>query len=204
MFKKNYAAIMFLVAGMFAGTNALASDVFMEQSGDDVLINITQTNGMNIVNTQNNPSIVDGDGIRIDMLQDGDGNSADIYLGNNSDGTILDYTAIGSFNELTVDLSNAIDNSMTIGVEGDNNRVSVCGNLACTTSASVNDTINVINVDGSSNNIRFALNANNSRNTVNVTGDTNSVDLTQSSGASHIANVSIIGGNNTVSITQGQ
>jgi hypothetical protein len=204
MFKKNYTAIMFVIASVFAASTVIASDVFMEQSGDDVIINITQTNGMNIVNTQNNPAIVDGDNIRIDILQDGDGNTADIYLGNNSDGTILDYSAEGSFNDFTVKFSTAIDNQITVNVDGDDNTVSMCGNLGCTTNASVNDNINVVNVTGSLNTVRFALNSNTSTNTVNIAGDSNSLDITQSSGVGHITNVGIIGGSNIVTIIQGQ
>jgi len=187
---------------------AWASDVYIDQIGDDVEINITQNNGMNRVNTDTSPAVVHGDGIRLDLDQDGDLNVADINLSNSSDGTILDYEATGSFNELTVDLSNAIDNEMSITVDGDNNAVSICGDLACTNSASVNDTVTTVDIDGSYNTVRFALNADNARNTVNITGGSinngNSVDVTQHSGTDHVVNVGIAGGSNAVTIIQGQ
>jgi len=196
--------ITLAVSAVFLASTAWASDVFIDQVGDDVQINITQTNGMNTVNSDGDPAIVSGDNIRIDMLQDGDLNTADIKLRNNSDGTILDYSAVGSFNEFVIDFATAIDNEVTVDVRGDDNIISVCGNLACTSSASVSDTINVINVDGNVNTIRFALNANNSNNNLSIDGSNNSVDLTQSSGSGHATNVGIVGGGNAVTIIQGQ
>ena len=187
---------------------AWASDVYIDQTGDDVEINITQNNGMNRVNTDTNPAVVSGDNIKIDIEQDGDLNVADINLSNSSDGTILDYEATGSFNELTVDFATAINNEMSITVDGDNNAVSICGDLACTNSASVDDTVTTVDVDGSYNTVRFALNADNVRNTVNITGGSinngNSVDVTQNSGADHVVRVDIAGGSNAVTIIQGQ
>ncbi len=196
--------ITLAVSAVFLASTAWASDVFIDQVGDDVQINITQTNGMNTVNSDGDPAIVSGDNIRIDMLQDGDLNTADIKLRNDSDGTILDYSAVGSFNEFVIDFATAIDNEVTVDVRGDDNIISVCGNLACTSSASVSDTINVINVDGNVNTIRFALNASNSNNNLSIDGSNNSVDLTQSSGSGHATNVGIIGGGNAVTIVQGQ
>ena len=196
--------ITLAVSAVFLASTAWASDVFIDQVGDDVQINITQTNGMNTVNSDGDPAIVSGDNIRINMLQDGDLNTADIKLRNNSDGTILDYSAVGSFNEFVIDFATAIDNEVTVDVRGDDNIISVCGNLACTSSASVSDTINVINVDGNVNTIRFALNASNSNNNLSIDGSNNSVDLTQSSGSGHATNVGIVGGGNAVTIVQGQ
>lgn len=205
--KTNKNTIAVLVAAMMAAS-AWASDVYIDQIGDDTQINITQTQGMNTVNTDGAPAVVNGDGIRINLVQQGDLNTADINLRTGSDGTLLDYSAVGSFNDLTVDLATAIDNKIDVTVNGDNNTVSVCGNLACTASASVNDTINVVNVDGSYNSVRFALGASSSVNTVSITGGGvgtgNTVDIVQTNGVGHVSNVAIAGGTNTVLITQGQ
>ena len=203
--KNNKRAVRaILAAAVLASSSVWASDVYIDQTGDDVQINITQTNGMNKINTQGDAAVVSGDEIRINFLQQGDQNTADIKLRNGSDGTILNYSAIGSLNEFTIDFATAIDNEVTVNVDGDQNIISVCGNLACTSSASVSDTINVINVDGNVNTVRFALNANNSNNTLSIDGNTNTVDLTQSSGTGHITNIGIIGSGNAVSVVQGQ
>jgi hypothetical protein len=203
--KNNKRAVMaMLTSAILASSTVWASDVYIDQEGDDVQINITQTNGMNWVNTQSNPAIINGDEIRINFLQQGDQNTADINLRNGSDGTLLNYSAIGSLNEFTIDFSTAIDNEVTVNVEGDTNIISICGNLACTSSASVSDTVNVVNVDGNVNTIRFALNASNANNTLSIDGNTNTVDLTQSNGTGHITNIGIIGSGNAVTIVQGQ
>jgi hypothetical protein len=201
-------ALAILIAAVFTASSAWASDVYIDQTGDDVEINITQNNGMNTVNSDGSPAVISGDGIRVDLLQDGDLNTASINLGNDSDGTILDYSATGSHNDLTVNLSTAINNSIDITVLGDSNSVSVCGNLTCTDSASVDNTVNVVNIDGDHNSVRFALNASNANNTVSITGGSigngNSVDITQNSGANHVTNIGITGGGNAVTIVQGQ
>ena len=195
-----------LSAAFFVSTT-WASDVFIDQIGDDVQIDITQRNGMNIVNTDGDPAIISGDGIVINMLQDGDLNTADINL-DNADGTDLNYSAVGSLNDFTVDFAVAVDNVVGVSITGDNNTISVCGDLACNNSASVDDTVNVVNVNGDYNTVRFALNATGALNTVNITGGSikagNSVDITQSSGANHVTNIGIVGGNNAVTIIQGQ
>jgi hypothetical protein len=205
---KNIAKVLVVTAAFFV-TTAWASDVYIDQIGDDVQVNITQNNGMNWVNTDPNPAVVHGDGIRIDVLQDGDQNTADISLSNNSDGTVLDYSATGSFNELTVDLATAIDNEIRATVGGDNNAISVCGDLSCTASMTVNDTVNVIDIDGSYNTVRMALDSESSVNTVAIAGGSinngNTVDIVQTGATGgHITNVGIAGGSNAVTIIQGQ
>jgi hypothetical protein len=203
--KNNKRAVRtILAAAVLVSSSVWASDVYIDQTGDDVQINITQNSGMNWVNSDSNPAIISGDGIRIDMLQQGDLNTANIKLRDDSDGTLLDYSNIGSFNEFNVDLATAINNEIDVVVDGDTNEISICGNLACTSSASVDNTINVINVDGNVNTVRFALNASNSNNTLSINGSNNAVDLTQSSGSEHATNVGIIGGGNAVTIVQGQ
>jgi hypothetical protein len=197
------------VSAVFLTSTVWASDVFIDQVGDDTIINITQTNGMNIVNTQSNPATVSGDGIRIDMLQDGDGNTADINLSNNSDNTVIDYSAVGSFNDFTVNFSTAIGNEIRATVNGDNNAISVCGSLNCSASSSVTDTVNVIDIDGSYNTVRLAVNSRDAVNTISITGGSigngNTVDISQSGAAGgHITNVGIVGGSNAVTIVQGQ
>jgi hypothetical protein len=193
-----------LAAAVLVSSSVWASDVYIDQTGDDVQINITQNSGMNWVNSDGSPAIISGDGIRINMLQQGDQNTATINLRSGSDGTLLDYSNIGSFNEFNVDLATAINNEIDVVVDGDTNEISICGNLACTSSASVDNTINVINVDGNVNTVRFALNASNSNNSLSIAGNTNTVDLTQSSGSGHATNVGIIGSGNAVTIVQGQ
>jgi hypothetical protein len=206
--KNNKRAVRaILAAAVLASSSVWASDVYIDQTGDDVQINITQNSGMNWVNSDNNSAIISGDGIRINMLQQGDLNTADINLRSGSDDTILNYSAVGSFNEFIIDFATAIDNEVSVDVKGDTNIISVCGNLACTSSASVSDTINVINVDGNVNTVRFALNADASNNSLSIKGSNNAVDLTQSSGLGqpgHTTNVGIIGSGNAVTIVQGQ
>lgn len=208
--KNKFNLTVIAAALMSTGLTALASDVYIEQAGNDTVINITQDNGMNRVNTSAEPAIVSGNSIRIDLLQDGDGNVANINLSSNSNETTLNYSSTGSFNDLTVDFDGAIGNEITATVIGDENTISVCGSLNCSSSSSANDTTNTIDVTGHFNTVRLALGSDTASNTVNIVGGTtsltgNTVDITQTGATGgHIVDVGIIGNTNNITVIQGQ
>ena len=63
----------------FAGT-VQASEVYIDQAGNGTNVNVLQQNGNNRINTEANPMIVNGDDINVEIVQDGDGNVAEIYI----------------------------------------------------------------------------------------------------------------------------
>lgn len=204
----------FIVATLVVITSALslaanASDVYINQSGENTTIDILQESGMNRVNTDAEPAIISGDGIQIDIVQDGDLNIADIFLRSGSDNTILDYIAFGDLNVLLADFSNALNNEILIDIDGSANEISLCGDLECMVSSTVADTKNTINIDGDYNQIRMALANSDAENFLDITGGSinhgNTVDITQTgSGPGHITWVMIDGSSNSVTIVQSQ
>jgi hypothetical protein len=165
---------------------------------------------MNRVNTDSDPAVVSGDNISITIDQDGDMNEADIKLRSGSNNTTLNYSSTGNFNDFSIDLLGAVGNETQVTVLGDENSISICGDLACTSSSSANDTTNIIDVDGHFNNVRLALGSDDAINTININGGTssltgNTVDITQTGATGgHITNLGITGGSNAITIIQGQ
>ena len=187
-----------------------ASDVYIDQAGSDVSIDILQQGGSNTINSENSPAVIQGDGISIDITQDGTGNTGSLNLANTSSGTTIDFVFLGDFNEFEVDFSTAIDNTLTFDVEGNNNVIRVCGDLACTSSSSVSDTTNIVNIDGLDNTVNLALGSDGATNTIDITGGSlglgNTVDLVQTGTVTngHTVDLTIDGDDNSVNITQGE
>ena len=216
MIKNNYKSMTIIVAAIFVmlGT-AAASEVYIEQAGDTGTFNITQSNGSNRVGSAGTPSVFGGNAIAVDIIQNGTLNEADLSVLTASD-TIIDYTATGGSNILEVEISDS-GNSLTVVKTGDFNRVTMCGTndsagtvagatAACSTSVSVVDTTNVINITGDSNSVNLALASASANNTVNIgqttPSDDNVVNIAQSGAGSHTTAITIDGNTNLVNVTQ--
>jgi hypothetical protein len=214
MIKNNYG-MAWVMAAIFAGSGAQASEVYIEQAGSSSTFNITQSNGNNRVGSVNTPSEFGGSSILVNIIQDGTGNAADLRVLSTT-GTDINYTATGGDNILEVDINNS-GNDLTVVKEGDDNRVTVCGTndvgatqtgatASCSTAVSVVDTTNVINIDGSRNSVNLALASANAENTVNIgqitPSNDNIVNITQDGAGKHITAITIDGNTNLVNVTQ--
>jgi hypothetical protein len=216
MIKNNYGTMAFIMAAIFVGSGAQASEVYIEQAGSSSTFNITQSNGNNRVGSVGTPSEFDGSSILVNIIQDGTGNAADLRVLSTT-GTDINYTATGSDNILEVNINNS-GNDLTVVKEGDDNRVTMCGSngadgtrsgsatTSCSGAISVVDTTNVINIDGSRNSVNLALASANAENTVNIGQTTpsndNIVNITQDGSGKHITAITIDGDTNLVNITQ--
>jgi hypothetical protein len=227
MIKNYYGAMAFVMSAIFAGSGAVASEVYIEQAGDTGVFNITQSNGANTVGTSATPAVFSGNNIQVDIIQDGTLNTAAISAVSATD-TVIDYTATGSSNSLEIDIGSS-DNRLTVVKNGDNNHVSMCGandlstaaaatnqitgsvaagarTVGCTSEITVVDTTNIIDINGSSNAVNLALASANANNTVTIGGvnpsDYNAVNITQSGTGLHTTAITIDGNTNTVNLTQ--
>jgi hypothetical protein len=95
---KNYYSMAMVISAIFAGSGALASEVYITQAGDGTTVNITQTGVDNQVGDVNTRSILDGNYITVDITQTGNiapasfptmglsiqGTYTDINTGNNT------------------------------------------------------------------------------------------------------------------------
>jgi hypothetical protein len=215
MIKNNYKGMAFIMAAIFAGSGAHASEVYIEQAGSSSTFNITQSNGSNRVGSANTPSVFSGNSILVDIVQDGTLNEADLSVITATD-TVIDYTATGGSNILEIDIANS-GNSLTVVKTGDANRVTMCGandgagavagaTAACTSAVGVVDTTNVINITGDSNSVNLALASANANNTVNIgqttISDNNVVNITQGGAGVHTTAITVDGSTNLVNVTQ--
>lgn len=205
--KTNRILPLIFMSAILATSAAWGSEVYINQTGNEVLVNVEQTQGNNTINSSGDPAIISGDNIELAITQTGDLNMADIMLANYSNDTVLTYSAIGNFNMFTVNFDNAINNQISIDKSGDFNTVSICGDIPCNSVSDVSDSITVVNIDGSFNAVRFALGADGVNNSVSITGGSlnsrNVVNINQHSGSNHVTDVGITGGGNSVTIIQG-
>jgi hypothetical protein len=212
---KNYYGMAFVMAAIFAGSGAQASDVYVDQAGDTGTFNITQSNGVNRVGTISTPSVFSGNNITVDIIQNGTLNEADIQAVSATD-TIINYDAQGGSNILEIDIANS-GNELNVTKSGDGNRVTMCGtnsgsgtpagaSATCSTAVGVVDTLNNINITGDSNTVNLALASANAVNNINIGQTTpsndNVVNITQSGSGVHNVGVTINGDTNLVNITQ--
>lgn len=209
------------MSAMFWGSGAFANDVYIEQAGATSTFNITQTGTGNRVGTSGGVTSFTGNSQTIDIVQTGINNTADLTVDGGS--TTINYSAVGDTNDLQVQIDGGTGNSFAIAKIGDGNRVTVCGAndagvaannaVACSAGVSVNDTTNIINVKGDSNNVNLALNVADATNTINIghsslgvagtASNSNNVNITQTGGSSTPTTaVTINGSTNTVNITQ--
>lgn len=208
---RNYYRMAWVMAAIFAGSGAYASDVYVEQAGDTGTFNITQSNGSNRVGTISTPSVFSGNNITVDIIQNGTLNIADIQALTATD-TIINYNAQGSSNSLEIEIGNS-GNELNVVKNGDSNRVTMCGTLSgsgasatCATAVGVVDTLNNINITGDSNTVNLALASANAVNNINIGQTTpssdNIVNITQSGNSIHNVGVTVNGDTNLINVTQ--
>jgi hypothetical protein len=208
---KNYYGMAWVMAAIFAGFGAQASDVYVDQAGDTGTFNITQSNGVNRVGTLSTPSVFSGNNITVDIIQNGTLNEADIQALSATD-TIINYNAQGDSNTLEIEIGNS-GNELNVVKNGDGNRVTMCGtkngtgaSATCATAVGVVDTTNNINITGDSNTVNLALASANAINNIDIGQTTpssdNVVNITQSGNGLHNVGLVINGDTNLVNITQ--
>jgi len=196
-----------LAFGMIS-SSLYASEVYINQAGSGTNINVLQQNGNNRINTESAPMIVNGDDINIEIVQDGDGNVAEIYIQLSANDTNFEYRVEGDLNEILANISGGIENSFVAAIIGNDNVITLCKDFVNNTcnGIEVNLTNTTLNLNGNNNEINFALDAAESINTFNIgqttPSDFNIINLTQTTSVGHIVNVSIDGNNNTVDIVQ--
>ena len=208
---RNYYGMAFVMAAIFAGSGAHASDVYVDQAGDTGTFNITQSNGVNRVGTISTPSVFSGNNITVDIIQNGTLNEADIQAISATD-TVINYNAQGSSNTLEIEIGNS-GNELNVVKNGDGNRVTMCGTMngtgasaTCATAVGVVDTLNNINIDGSNNSVNLALASANAVNNIDIgqtlPSDGNTVNITQSGNGLHNVGLVVNGDTNLINITQ--
>lgn len=189
--------------------SVMASEVYINQVGGSVTVDILQENGLNRVNTESDPAIIDGNDINVQVVQSGDMNEMDLYLQQGANNTNFVYSATGDMNTIVANIYGGIDNSFTATLVGNSNVITVCKdyvNSVCN-GIIVNATATTMNITGNSNEVNLAYDSANATNNIdigqNVSSSYNTVNLTQTTANGYNnVNMSIDGDNNTVDILQ--
>ena len=190
-----------------AGT-VQASEVYIDQAGNGTNVNVLQQNGNNRINTEAMPMIVNGDDINVEIVQDGDGNVAEIYIQVSANDTNFEYRVEGDLNEILANINSGTENNFVAAIIGNDNTITFCKDYINSTcnGIQVDLTDTTLNLDGNNNEINFALDAADATNVFNVgqttPSDFNVINLTQTTSVGHKVNVSIDGDTNTVDIVQ--
>lgn len=190
-------------------TSAISSEVYINQAGGALNIDILQENGNNRVNTESDPMDVDGNDIDIDVVQSGDGNTADLNFTMGADNTIFNYSALGDLNVVTAEIYGGLTNTMTTTIIGSDNFLTYCKdyvNSVCN-GIIVNNTTTTTNITGSDNTVNFALDSADATNTVDIGQTTasnfNEIDLFQTSAAGfNTVNMTVDGDSNIINVDQ--
>jgi len=163
-----------------AGTVATTNKVYIDQSGNNVNVNIQQTGVSNITGTLVNPIYLSGDNQTVTVIQTGNSNS--LLMG------IVGSTGTGSGATATIQ---QIGNNNTAVIacgtqQGDSN----CNKL----------NLNVV-FDGNNNSLNFHGSAANITQTINTNGNNNAFTVTDNSPNSS-QTLLFTGSNNTTNVTQ--
>lgn len=189
-------------------TASFSSEVYIDQAGSSTNINVLQQNGNNRINTEAAPMIVNGNDINVEIVQDGDGNVAEIYIQLSANDTNFEYRVEGDLNSILANINGGVDNNFVAAVVGNDNTITLCKDFINSTcnGIQVNLTDTTLNVTGNNNQVNFALDGAEATNVFNVgqtmPSDFNVINLTQTTSVGHVVNVSIDGDLNTVDIVQ--
>lgn len=187
---------------------SLGSEVYIDQAGNATNVNVLQQNGNNRINTDAAPMIVNGNDINVELVQDGDGNVAEIYIQVSANDTNYEYRVEGDLNEILSNINGGVDNNFVAAVIGNDNTITLCKDYINSTcnGIQVNMTDTTLNLTGNNNEINFALDGAEATNIFNVgqttPSDFNVINLTQTTSVGHIVHVDIDGDTNTVDIVQ--
>lgn len=189
-------------------SQSIASEVYIDQAGNSTNVNVLQQNGNNRINTEAAPMIVNGNDINVEIVQDGDGNVAEIYIQVSANDTNYEYRVEGDLNEILSNINGGVDNNFVAAVIGNDNTITLCKDYINSTcnGIQVNMTDTTLNLTGNNNEINFALDGAEATNVFNIgqttPSDFNVINLTQTTSTGHIVHVDIDGDTNTVDIVQ--
>ena len=168
--------IMFL---MFS-SSALANDIYVTQSGNNLVLDITQQGTGNTIGTLNLPSSLTGAGTDFTVNQIGNTNELTFEVnGNNYTGN-FDVTGNSNVIDFKCDSGNSsagCENvTATITLSGSSNTV----NLNIGENDDSTGTTVIKNVTGDSNTITSTIDSPNAEQTLTITGSTNTITNTMS------------------------
>lgn len=201
-----------LIAGavlLLLTSRVFASEVYIDQAGGSLTVDVLQENGSNRINTESNPAILDGDDINVAVIQRGDGNAMDLVLDAGANNTNFVYSSAGDMNTIIANVYGGIENDFTATLIGSDNAVTACKdytNSVCN-GIIVNATKTTLSITGSNNEVNLAYDSANATNNINIGSNVSSsynvVNLTQTtSNGYNSVNLVIDGDSNIIDVLQ--
>lgn len=200
-----------LITAVFSllATTAIASEVYIDQLGGALNVDVLQENGLNRINREDNPFNIEGNDISVDVVQNGDGNEADLELEAGADSTTIIYNAAGDYNSIIGQIFGGISNSLDVAIIGSSNALTYCKDYVNSSCNGIiaNNTTTTVAITGNDNETNLALDSSDSTNVINIgqnaPSDLNITNLTQISTAGYDSvTLNIDGDSNTTDITQ--
>lgn len=190
-------------------STAIASEVYIDQAGGALTVNVLQENGLNRINRDDNPMDINGNDIAIDITQSGDGNEADLEFESGANDTTFTYTATGDMNILFGEIYGGLSNTFTTTIIGSDNLVTYCKDYTNSVCNGIiaNSTTTTANISGNNNELNLALDSADSTNSFDIgqtnPSDLNETNLTQISSAGFdVVTMTLDGDSNITNLTQ--
>ena len=179
-----------IVLLLFKPITSLANDIYMDQVGDQLDMDITQdgqNNSIRSLNTTSGDAYISGNNKTFSVTQQGNNNRAGFWThGGNQ---VMSLTQQGNSNVSAMD-NHGNNNDMTVTIEGDSNVTHTeIGN-----GGDINNTITVTIDNGDSNTIYTEV----------LDGSTNTIDVQVHDQSNNINTVTVNGSNNNVKAWQGK
>lgn len=179
-----------IVLLLFKPITSLANDIYMDQVGDQLDMDITQdgqNNSIRSLNTTSGDAYISGNNKTFSVTQQGNNNRAGFWThGGNQ---VMSLTQQGNSNVSAMD-NHGNNNDMTVTIEGDSNVTHTeIGN-----GGDINNTITVTIDNGDSNTIYTEV----------LNGSTNTIDVQVHDQSNNINTVTVNGSNNNVKAWQGK
>ena len=179
-----------IVLLLFKPITSFANDIYMDQVGDQLDMDITQdgqNNSIRSLNTTSGDAYISGNNKTFSVTQQGNNNRAGFWThGGNQ---VMSLTQQGNSNVSSMD-NHGNNNDMTVTIEGDSNVTHTeIGN-----GGDINNTITVTIDDGDSNTVYTEV----------LDGSTNTIDVQVHDQSNNINTVTVNGSNNNVKAWQGK
>ena len=179
-----------IVLLLFKPTTSLANDIYMDQVGDQLDMDITQdgqNNSIRSLNTTSGDAYIGGNNKTFSVTQQGNNNRAGFWThGGNQQ---MSLTQTGNSNVSAMD-NHGNNNNMSVTIDGDSNVTHTeIGN-----GGDINNQISVTIDDGDSNGVYTEV----------LDGSSNSIDIQIHDQSNNINTVTVNGSNNNVKAWQGK
>jgi hypothetical protein len=203
---KRIYGFVFALAAMFAVNSAFAQAnlVYIDQIGNNSVIDVTQTGGSNSVGNTAAVTKLYGNNQTVTVSQIGSTNVAAINLqGNNPS---LATAVTGSFNTVTVECGGGIgtlaactDSALILNATGDHNEMTIQSGAKNTSTTNITGDTNTLLITTKTNNLLGATSL------VSAVGNLNDVTILQdgpAGGNGFYAKLDITGASNTIGVYQ--